>query len=254
MLDEPVAQTPVTRRAPRRRPLVDEIRDLIMQEFITNGATPAGELLPSEKELCARYGISRVTLRTSMRSLQDAGLIRSQHGIGWVVLTRALRQSLEQLSSLETFARETGQTVTTEEVAWSEIPADDALSEMLELEIGESVVVAKRIKVFNGTRAALLADFVPTRVLSLQTLKSEFEGSILDVLLSHGEIGLEYADLEIEARLLPDDVAELLHVQSGVAAQFLHSVARSADGAVVEAAETWLLPTHFRLSVRRRRL
>src|SRR5437867_9336784 len=90
-------------RRPRRRPLVDEVRDLIAHELILNGAVSAGELLPSEKELCDRYGISRVTLRASMRSLQEAGLLKSRHGVGWVVLPGTLMQSLDRLCSLETF-------------------------------------------------------------------------------------------------------------------------------------------------------
>src|SRR5438105_961618 len=100
----------------RRRPLVDEMRDLIVQDFVLSGAVQPGSLLPSEKVLCEQYGVSRVTLRASMISLQESGLIKSRHGVGWVVLPGTLMQSLDRLCSLDTLAREAGQPVTTEEL------------------------------------------------------------------------------------------------------------------------------------------
>src|SRR5215211_2896752 len=104
------AAVPPVARAPRRS-LVDEVRDLIARDFILSDAVPPGELLPSEKELAVRYGASRVTVRASIRSLHEAGLIKVRHGVGSIVLprSRALMQGLDRMCSLETFAREAGQ-------------------------------------------------------------------------------------------------------------------------------------------------
>ncbi|GAA1289847.1 FadR/GntR family transcriptional regulator [Saccharothrix xinjiangensis] len=44
------------------------------------GAVGPGERLPAERELAGRLGVSRVTLREAIRSLQDAGYVESRRG------------------------------------------------------------------------------------------------------------------------------------------------------------------------------
>ncbi|MGH2217872.1 FadR/GntR family transcriptional regulator, partial [Enterococcus faecalis] len=50
--------------------IVDQIRVLIRQGQLT-----AGDRLPSERELCERFGDSRVTVREALRVLEANGLV-----------------------------------------------------------------------------------------------------------------------------------------------------------------------------------
>lgn len=230
------------------------MRDLIAHDFIFSGAVPPGSLLPSEKLLCDQYGVSRVTLRASMNRLQEGGLIKSRHGIGWIVLTSStLMQRLDHLSSLDTLAREAGQEVTTEDLEWTESVASEVLAHRLHVAVGSPVTAIQRVKVFNGTRVAWLLDYVPVSVLPLATLAGEFNGSILDILLAHRELEVEYADTEIEPILLSRDIARRLGVSPGRPALYLEAVAMTVAARPVECAKAWLLPEHFRFRLRRRR-
>ena len=249
------ASVPALTRRPRRRPLTDEVRELIAQEFVLSGAVAAGELLPSEKELSARYGVSRVTLRQSMRSLQDAGLIAVRHGVGSVVLerSRAVTHGLDSLSSLETFAREAGQTIGTDQLEIEELRADERLAARLNVAEGDAVLVVRRVKTLDGTPVGWIADYVPEGVLPFDVVRREFDGSILDVLLAHEELGVEYEDVNITPVNLPRDIARRLGVKAGGPAMYMDGITWTDRGTVAEFAETWLLPEHFCFSVRRRR-
>ncbi len=49
-------------------------------QLVKLGLVPAGERLPPERELAARLGVSRATLRSALHSLADAGWVTSRRG------------------------------------------------------------------------------------------------------------------------------------------------------------------------------
>lgn len=55
--------------------IVDQIRALIHQ-----GQLEPGDRLPSERELCSSFGVSRVTIRDALRVLESSGLIEIRVG------------------------------------------------------------------------------------------------------------------------------------------------------------------------------
>jgi GntR family transcriptional regulator len=58
-----------------------------LKEEIVKGAYPVGSQLPTEAELCARFSVSRHTVREALRLLRDERLIASRQGAGSVVLS-----------------------------------------------------------------------------------------------------------------------------------------------------------------------
>lgn len=63
----------------RRRKLSDEVEERILAT-IQEGALKPGEILPSERELMARYGVGRPAIREAMQKLQRMGLVDIRHG------------------------------------------------------------------------------------------------------------------------------------------------------------------------------
>lgn len=65
-------------------PLYEQLR-LILQDKILLGEYPVGTLLPTEKELCEEYHISRITARKALEELARIGLIERVQGKGTIV-------------------------------------------------------------------------------------------------------------------------------------------------------------------------
>src|SRR5262249_58216890 len=52
---------------------------------IVSGIFPLGSQLPTQEELCARFNVSRFTVREALRKLRDDNLVSSRQGAGRIV-------------------------------------------------------------------------------------------------------------------------------------------------------------------------
>ena len=90
-------------RTIRYHQIADELR-----ARVTSGEYAAGRLLPSESELSAEFGASRVTVRKALELLRDDGLVDARQGFGWFVAGEPVRQPLARLATIEDQMRASG--------------------------------------------------------------------------------------------------------------------------------------------------
>ena len=64
-------------------------------------AAGPGQLLPSESDLSAEFGVSRVTVRRALELLRDEGMVDSRQGFGWYVSAEPVVQQLASLDTIE---------------------------------------------------------------------------------------------------------------------------------------------------------
>lgn len=67
-----------------------------LKDSIIKGEFEAGDLLPSENDLCQEYGLTRMTIRNALKNLENEGLIFKHKGKGSIV--RSKRKSFEILA------------------------------------------------------------------------------------------------------------------------------------------------------------
>jgi GntR family transcriptional regulator len=96
-----------TPKKPRYLELADELRAQIL-----GGAFGEPVQFPTESKLCARYGVSRFTVREALRTLQQEGLIHRRRGSGTVIKPAAARggalhQPLSHVGEILQYARDT---------------------------------------------------------------------------------------------------------------------------------------------------
>lgn len=75
--------------APRRPRYLELAEDLRAQ--ILGDGFPDSDQFPTESVLCARYGVSRFTVREALRTLQNEGLIQRRRGSGTMIQSAAAR-------------------------------------------------------------------------------------------------------------------------------------------------------------------
>ena len=67
----------------RKQPLYDQLVDILTEKI--DHEYRAGDMIPSERELSERYGLSRTTVRLALQELERLGLVVRQHGRGTFV-------------------------------------------------------------------------------------------------------------------------------------------------------------------------
>ena len=65
-------------------PFYFQLSELLEQEIVSGRWEP-GTRIPSENELCARYGLSRTTIRQALARLEQEGLVSREKGRGTFV-------------------------------------------------------------------------------------------------------------------------------------------------------------------------
>lgn len=247
--------SPTVSPAARRPSLSNTVKDLILDELILNGAVGPGELMPTEAELCARYAVSRITVRSALRSLSDAGYIDVRQGRGSTVLPRAttLATGLDRLSSLEALAETRGGALSSDQVEIVEVSLDAEDAGKLGLEAGAVALAVRRVKLLGGVPIAWIADYIPEGVIPFDQIRDEFTGSVLDVLMDHAELQVEYADATLDAVAADRKLARLLGVKAGAPLLSLEEVTLTRSGRPIDLSKCWMIPQHFSCTVRRRR-
>ena len=104
------SRPPAVARKPRYVEVADDLRAQIL-----GGDLAIGDGFPTESVLCARYGVSRFTVREALRTLQGEGLIQRRRGSGTVVRPASARggslhQPLSNVDEILQYARDSSVT------------------------------------------------------------------------------------------------------------------------------------------------
>jgi len=84
---------------PAKPPLYQQLAATLKQEIL-DGTHPAGALLPTEDELCARFSVSRHTIREALRRLRDEDLVASRRGAGTAVIPPRAKPYVQHATSI----------------------------------------------------------------------------------------------------------------------------------------------------------
>ena len=112
-------------------PLYMQIKELIQKE-IENGHYTDGDKLPSEREMCEAYGVSRIPVRKALELLEAEGLIQSFQGKGSFVRTPVIRNNLVHIRTFSETLSQQGYSGYTKIVSFDEENPDSGIDMLLE--------------------------------------------------------------------------------------------------------------------------
>lgn len=164
---------------------------------------PPGSLLPSEADMSAEFGASRVTVRRALELVRDDGLLAARQGFGWFVATEPVRQSLSSLGTIEDQVEGVGKI---SERKVSEFAFEQAPARVKSLLGTDQVLRVKRVNLADGEPFAVVTVWCPAELganLSRRDVERRPFYELLDVELRGATqtIGADSAE-PVDARLL----------------------------------------------------
>jgi len=138
-------------RSIRYQEIADELRARVR-------AVPVGSLLPSEAELSAEFGASRVTVRRALELMRDDGLVAARQGFGWFVAGEPVRQQLGHLGTIEAQLEAGGRQAARRVVEFGFVESPANVGRTLRT---DQVLQVKRLNLADGEPFAVVTVWCP---------------------------------------------------------------------------------------------
>ena len=143
--------------------LFQQIKDYISRK-IQDGSLRAGDRLPSEHELVAQFGMSRMTVNRALRELVEQGRIVRVAGVGSFVAEQKPQSTLLQIANLASEIRARGHDYRCEMLLVERVAAPLDVAAALDVRTGESVFHSVCVHMEDGLPIQLEDRYVNPRV------------------------------------------------------------------------------------------
>jgi DNA-binding GntR family transcriptional regulator len=199
---------------------------------IASGEFRPGDRLPSEAQLCERYGVSPMTVRRVINILTDQGVVIAEQGRGTFVKPMELSTATFNLDSLQQFFQDGSQSKV--KILEARIAlATERVADKLAIAVGDRTVFMRRLIYQDSHPVLLHREYViydPTRPI----IETEMEITELQGLFSGGGgTDLKRGDLVIDVTSLTSDEAVLLQSEVGTPAFRLEHIFYDFDNGPV---------------------
>jgi GntR family transcriptional regulator len=208
-----------------------------LAEAISAGELQAGDRLPPERELAEDIGVSRMTLRQALDSLERRGMVvraRGRRG-GTFVAEPKIERDMTRLAGLTEQLRRQGREAGARVLSAREGPCGQRTAAALGLSSGDRVVEVVRLRLSDGAPLALERSLFSAELFR-GLLNFPLDGSLYELIESRfGQIPWRAVE-RIEPVVADHAEAAALGVKPGAPLLLVERTAYNAHGVALEFA------------------
>lgn len=201
-------------------PLYQQVKELIRRE-VESGRWQVDERIPSERELCEMYKLSRTTVRQAIGDAVNEGLLYRIQGKGTFVAKPKIDQELIRFTSFADTMRARGLSPAMTILSVITEPADVSIASLLNLGRHEDVVIIGLLGMGSGDPMVYYQSYLPQR-LGLQVAEEASRRADAGSCFAPHEIVAEMrgikkitAEQTFEAAQAQEEVARRLGIRKG---------------------------------------
>lgn len=238
----------------REPPLYRQVAERIVSELGPSLAT--GDRLPSERTLCERFEVSRVTLRSALSLLADTGVLNPAPARGWFVAAPLVTAGSASsptgwLLGFTELAASMGQATSATVLRADVRPATLDEADSFSIVAGAPVFDLQRLRHLEGLVIAVDHSRVPLSLCPTVSDHDYATASLYHVLRSApAAVHPSVADYAVEAVAATDRDVELLELEADIPLLVARQQTRDQHGRVCELGATRYRGDRFRFKAR----
>ncbi|WP_290512332.1 GntR family transcriptional regulator [Aeromicrobium sp.] len=215
------------------------------------GKIHTDDKLPPEEELAASIGVSRMTLRQALGSLEAQGWIERKRGRSGGNFIREPKVAVD-LSGLPGFTeqmRRANVRAGARIIRAGLVEASADITEALELGSRKDVFEVVRVRSARRQPLALEETYLPAHLFP-GLLDRRLTGSLYGLMRQHYDLAPHHAQEWLEPEICSADHAELLGIEAGAAVMLVTRKASTVSGVPVEFAHDRYRSDRTRISLK----
>ena len=205
-----------------------------------------GDAIPSERQLSADLGVSRLTVRAALDDLVREGYLIRRRGSGTFVSEPKIAQELT-MSSFTDDMRRRGLIPASRTLELLVVPAGARLGRVLHVSPAEPIVVAKRLRLADGETMAIETLHVRESLVPGLSAGDLEERSFYELLQDRYGIAIVDGAQTIEPTVTNEEESQALGVPLHSPAFLFERVTRSETGEIVEFVSSIYRGDRYRL-------
>lgn len=227
-----------------------------LRKEIVDGVYPVGTQLPTEHELCERFGVSRYTVREALRRLRDDNLVSSRPRAGTMVVARAASNSYAQevMSINDLLAFAAGARFAIDSNAM--VVVDEDLAARTGLSVGSEWLAVRGSRQTDDNPIPICRTeyYINRSFAAVGRLLQRHTGPIFPLVEDLFGVSVVEVQQEIAAVLASPGLAEELKVDEGTAALEMRRTYTTSDGEIAQVTVNTHPSARFRYSMTMRRV
>lgn len=206
---------------------------------IQSGVWATGQMIPSERELCEEYGVSRITVREVIGSLAQSGYLVRKQGKGTFVAGEKIEYEMTSNFSLRQDLKQKGATDKFTLLGFAKVKASLFYCQLFCIGEDEHVVVVTRLREINGKPYAWEKAAVPARYLAGASEADIERDGLYPTIRRCCDLFPEEAEETIEAVNCPEPIAQQMGLKKNMAVTLVTRCTK-AQGRYIEYCESYL--------------
>ena len=196
------------------RTLYAQVESVLSSE-IGSRSLKSGDRLPTEDDLMARFGVSRITVRRAIQNLVSRGLVEIQRGRGTFVASPKITQELTELSGFVEDMQAAGRKATARLIGKKIVTASEIVARELAIPKGTRAVKIERVRIGDGVPISFDETYLPLELGKKVMRNNLAVEPIFSLLERKYNIPLVEAEYKMEAVAAGPEIAAALHVEPG---------------------------------------